>query len=141
MSTRKQRENWVNQFDKTRNSVVDATEKFVKRAGEKEPKQVCIIGFISSGKFHNDKVKNPIGDDWLSGIKESAPEFPIKLIDDLKKNGWEDANGNVCFHQHYQPLPVKGKDGNVYLAMNDTTMSSPAAMGYMMEGQRLLHEG
>ena len=68
---RKKRENWVNQFDKTRNSVVDATEKFVKLAGEKEPKQVQVIAFVSSGEFHNDSVKNPIGDDWMSGIKES----------------------------------------------------------------------
>ena len=138
---RKQRENWVNQFDKTHNSVVDATEKFVKRTGEKDPKQVQVIGFISSGMFHNEKNKNPIGDDWLNGILKSAPNFPKKLIDDLKENGWADANGNVCFHQHYQPLPVKGEDGNVYLAMNDTTMNTPAGMGYMMEGQKLLDEG
>ena len=138
---RKQRENWINQMNKTHDAFTDATAGFVNRAVEQKGGQVQVIGFISTVcNFHKDKVKNRIGDEWLSSLKKSEPNIPKKLIDDLMKNGWTDEDGNVCFHQHYQPLPVKGEDGNVYLAMNDTTMNTPAAMGYMMEGQRLLNE-
>lgn len=133
---KKKRENWNNQFDKTNNSVVDAVDKFVKRSGEKDPKQVKVIGFVSSGEFHNDSVKNPLSDDWMS----EDENVPQELLDDLRKNGWEGANGNVCFPENYQPLPVKGEDGNVYLAMNDTTIGTPSGMGYLMEGMRLLNE-
>ena len=95
------------------------------------------MGFISSGQFHNDGVKNPIEDEWMS----ENGEIPQELIDDLRKNGWTDADGNVCFPENYQPLPVKGADGNVYLAMNDTTMNTPAGMGYLMDAHALLVTG
>ena len=33
---------------------------------EPNEKNVCVMGFISSGEFHNDAVKNPINDDCMS---------------------------------------------------------------------------
>jgi len=131
------RNNLLRNLNKTNKSFI----KGVKNAcNDENKKQVCVVGFISSGMFHDDKVKNPLSEDWDNGIKNSAEYFPQELIDDMRKNGWTDADGNVCFREDYQPLPVKGKDGNVYLAMNDSTMSTPAGMGYMMEGTRLLNE-
>ena len=133
----KEHMNFLNQMNVSKSKIVDATERFgIRKEGSDEEKTVRVIAFISSDEFHNDSVKNPIGDDWMTEIGN----IPQELIDELRKNGWEDANGNVCFPENYQPLPVKGEDGNVYLAMNDTTMSTPAGMGYMMEGIRLLNE-
>ena len=96
-------------------------------------KEVRIISFISSGEFHNDKVKNPLPKDYLS-----ESDLPRELIDESIENGWLDENGNVCFPETFQPYPVKGEDGNVYLCMNDTTMKTPLGVGMLMEGWKLL---
>ena len=116
--------------------MLDNTKHIKSVDQEPIEKNVCVVGFISSGQFHNDGVKNPIKDEWMSG--ENVPQ---ELLDDMRKNGWTDADGNICFREDYQPLPVKGADGNVYLAMNDTTMNTPAGMGYMMDAHALLVTG
>jgi len=117
--------------------MLDNTKHIKSVDQEPIEKNVNMMGFISSGEFHNDSVKNPLNDDWMS----ENENIPQELIDDMKENAWTDANGNVCFREDYQPLPVKGEDGNVYLAMNDTTMNSPAGMGYMMDAYALLVTG
>jgi hypothetical protein len=117
--------------------MLDNTKHIKSVDQEPIEKNVCVVGFISSGQFHNDGVKNPIEDEWMS----ESGKIPQELLDDMRKNGWTDADGNICFREDYQPLPVKGADGNVYLAMNDTTMNTPAGMGYMMDAHALLVTG
>ena len=68
----------------------------------------------------------------------SESNIPRELIDESIENGWLDENGNVCFPENFQPYPVKGEDGNVYLCMNDTTMNTPLGVGMLMEGWKLL---
>ena len=99
---------------------------------EEEEKQVRVIGFITSGEFSNDKVKNPIPENYLC-----ETELPKELIQEMKDNGWCDENGNICFSQDFQPDPVKGEDGNVYLSMNDSSREE-LVMGLMMKGIDLL---
>ena len=96
-------------------------------------KVVKVTGFISSGEFHNDKVKNPLPKNYLS---ESG--LPKVLIDETKENGWCDEKGNVCFPTTFQPDPVKGEDGNVYLCMNDTSMKTSLGFSMLMKGTYLL---
>ena len=96
-------------------------------------KVVKVIGFISSGEFHNDKVKNPLPKNYLS-----RSGLPRVLIDETKENGWCDEKGNVCFPTTFQPDPVRGEDGNVYLCMNDTYMDTPIGVHMLMKGMNLL---
>ena len=56
----------------------------------------------------------------------------------MKDNSWCDADGNVCFPTTFQPDPVKGVDGNVYLSMNDTTDEN-LYFSMMMKGMELLN--
>ena len=97
-----------------------------------ETKEVRVIGFITSGAFHNDKVKNPLPMNYLS-----ETTLPKKLRNDLRDNGWFDADGNVCWPTTFQPDPVKGEDGNVYLSMNDNT-EEPLSHLMMAKGLDLL---
>jgi len=100
-----------------------------------DEKQVLVTGLISSGEFHDDSEKNPLRDSYLS---ESG--LPDELLEDIKKNGWL-CHKKVCFRENYQPSPVKGKDGNVYLLMNDTTMKNHSkSCGLMMESFVLLNQ-
>ena len=99
-----------------------------------DKKQVLVIGFISSGEFHDDSEKKPLPDSFMS-----ETELPEELLEDIMKNGWL-CHNKVCFQEDYQPSPVKGKDGNVYLSMNDTTMKNPSvSSGLMMESMVLLN--
>ena len=96
-------------------------------------KVVKVTGFISSGEFHNDKVKNPLPENYLS-----KSGLPRELIDVSIENGWCDEKGNVCFSQTFQPDPVKSEDGNVYLCMNDTSVDTPLGDYMLMKGMNLL---
>jgi|TARA_B100001971_G_scaffold121631_1_gene112045 hypothetical protein len=96
-------------------------------------KVVKVTGFISSGEFHNDKVKNPLPKNYLS-----KSGLPRELIDETIENGWCDEKGNVCFPETFQPDPVKGEDGNVYLCMNDTSMKTSLGFSMLMKGTYLL---
>ena len=98
-------------------------------------KSVRVIGLVSTGPFHNDKVKLPLPNDYLQVFGDA----PRELMDDVKKNGWLDKKGNVCFSQSYQPAPAKGKDGNVYLVLNDAVMEERGP-ALMLEGMRILDE-
>jgi len=98
-----------------------------------ETKQVRVITFMSSGALHNDEVKNPLPEEFLS-----ETELPKELIQEMKDNSWCDADGNVCFPTTFQPDPVKGVDGNVYLSMNDTTDEN-LYFSMMMKGMELLN--
>ena len=95
-------------------------------------KEVRVILFVTSGDLHNDKVKNPIPENYLCDS-----ELPKELIQQMKDNGWSDENRNICFPTTFQPDPVKGEDGNVYLSMNDNT-EEPLSHLMMAKGLDLL---
>ena len=100
-----------------------------------DEKQVLVTGLISSGEFHDDSEKNPLPDSYMS---ESG--LPKELIEDVMKNGWL-CGDKICFPEDYQPSPVRGKDGNVFLVMNDTTMKDTSvSCGLMMESFVLLNQ-
>jgi len=78
-------------------------------------REVKVIGFVTN------KVRNavkPIPDDYLSG----EASIPSSLIDEVKANGWQDENGSLWWSEDFQPAPVKGDDGNVYLLLSDSDM-------------------
>ena len=98
--------------------------------------EVRVIGFISSGEFHDDSVKDPIGEDYMS----DHGEIPKELIDEMKNNGWEN-NGNICFPEDFQPDPVIGEDGNVYLCMSDTTLKNEVLSTGLIMKSMMMREG
>jgi len=80
--------------------------------------EVRVIGFVVNKKSGNC---GPVPDNYLS--KEE--NFPIELLNDMKKNGWSDEQGNVWWSADFQPEPKLGNDGNVYLCLSDKDMEEP----------------
>lgn len=80
--------------------------------------EVRVIGFIVN---ENSNKCGPVPDDYMS----NENDFPIELLNDMKKNGWTDAQGNVWWSKDFQPQPKFGKDGNVYLCLSDEDMKRP----------------
>ena len=100
----------------------------------KEEKQVKIIGFISGG-FVDNSVKNPMPDGYIS---ESG--LPEELVEQMIANGWTDKEGNVCFPEDFNPYPVKGEDGHVYLVLNNQSLGKPIGDELMLSAKSMLGE-
>lgn len=78
----------------------------------KTTNEVRVIAFITN------EIKdycNPVPDTYLS----DEPNVPQELIEVMKKNGWQDQEGNIWWDKDFQPDPVKADDGNVYLCLSD----------------------
>ena len=106
----------------------------LKENNKTKTPQVIVTGFITSGEYHDGSVKNPMPDDYLEGCKD----MPQELIDTMKKSGWMNGD-NVCFPKNFLPKPVKGEDGNVYLCVNDSTMSNQGkSISLMIESTMML---
>lgn len=111
------------------------THKFKKETMEdKEEKKVMVVGFIS-GSLGDNTVKNPMPDGYIS---ESG--LPEELVQQMVENGWTDKYGNVCFAEDFNPYPVKGEDGHVYLALNNKSVGEPIGKELMMTAANLLFE-
>ena len=100
----------------------------------RKEKKVKVVGFIS-GSFGDNTVKNPMPDGYIS---ESG--LPEELVQQMVENGWTDKEGNVCFPEDFNPYPVRGDDGHVYLALNDKSVGEPIGMELMMTAANLLFE-
>jgi len=95
--------------------------------------KVRVIDFITSGNLPDEKVKNPLPEDYLC-----ETELPKELRNEMRDNGWFDAEGNVCFLRDFQPDPVKSRDGNVYLCKNDDFISHEHKLSLMQKAVDLL---
>jgi hypothetical protein len=101
--------------------------------------QVRIIGFITSP---DQDSKFPIPDNYLTEIDT----VPDALKDELRSVAWSDSHGTVWFPEGFRPRPVKGSDGNVYLAIGSDTMEDEIlrvkamteAMS-LLNGERTVH--
>jgi hypothetical protein len=78
-------------------------------------KEIRVIGFITN---EIKDVCGPVPENYLDGEKD----IPFKLIEEMKSNGWEDSNGVLWWDKDFQPEPVMGEDGNVYLCLSDEDM-------------------
>jgi hypothetical protein len=83
-----------------------------------EKNEVRVIGFVANKRFGNC---GPVPDNYLS----NEEGLPVELIDDMKKNGWSDEQGNIWWSEDYEPEPRLGNDGNVYLCLSDKDMEDP----------------
>jgi hypothetical protein len=81
-------------------------------------KEIRVIAFLT-----NDvkDYQGPVPDNYLS----KDENIPKQLVDELKKNGWKDSNNVLCWGKDFQPEPVLGEDGNVYLCLSDEDMKNP----------------
>ena len=86
-----------------------------KNKDNKQVRVILLIGGNWSKTKETEKYSMP--KDYLCNAKE----LPKELIQQSIDNGWTDSKGNVYFPETFQPDPVKGEDGNVYLVMNDRT--------------------
>jgi hypothetical protein len=92
---------------------------------------VKVIGFITN------KVKQangPIPDGFLS----NEENMPKELKEVMRTNGWEDANQHYWWSEDFQPEPVMGEDGNVYLCLSDADMDSGRFLSRMLVATRML---
>ena len=82
-------------------------------------KEVRIIGYITNEvrDYHA-----PVPENFMSNEKH----LPQGLIEEFKKNGWQDSQGVVWWRTDFRPDPVRGMDGNVYLCVSDTDTSTLA---------------
>ena len=98
-----------------------------------QEKGIRVIGFITS---EIEEKYLPVPDNYLSSEKD----MPTELIEDLKLNGWQDRSGNLWWGKDFQPNPVKGNDGNIYLCLSDADMEDPErSISRMMLAQSMLH--
>ena len=79
-------------------------------------KEIRVIGFLTN---EVRDVQGPVPKNYLS----KEVNIPKKLVEELKKNGWRDGDGNLWWDKDFQPEPVLGDDGNVYLCLSDEDMS------------------
>lgn len=85
----------------------------------KETKEIRVIAFVTNAV---KDVWGPVPDNYLSSEKN----MPTKLIEEMKSNGWKDSDGFIWWDKDFQPDPVLGKDGNVYLCLSDEDMNDPS---------------
>ena len=93
--------------------------KHMKEKVMKQTKEIRVIGFITN---EIKDVYGPIPYDYLDNEKN----IPSKLIEEMKSNGWKDSNGVLWWGKDFQPEPVIGEDGNVYLCLSDEDMKDPS---------------
>ena len=101
--------------------------------------QVKIIGFITNP---DQDSKFPVPDNYMT----EDDVVPAELMKELRSVAWSDADGNVWFPEGFRPRPVKGSDGNVYLAVGSDTMEDEVmrvkvmteAMS-LLNGERTVH--
>ena len=104
-------------------------EKLVKELSNYNGEnQVKIIGFITKP---DDGVKYPIPTNYLSGVPTND-EVPSELIEEMKSVAWSDAEGTIWFPEGFRPTPVKGSDGDVYLAVGSDTMEDEVMRDLVM---------
>ena len=84
-------------------------------------KEIRVIGFITN---EVKDVYGPIPDNYLDG----ETKIPSKLIDEMKSNGWEDSNGTLWWEKGFQPEPVMGEDGYIYLCLSDEDMKDTSRL-------------
>jgi hypothetical protein len=95
-------------------------------------KEIRVIGFITN---EIKDVYGPVPDDYL----DSEKNIPSKLIEEMKSNGWEDSNGVLWWEKDFQPEPVMGEDGNVYLCLSDEDMKDNSRiMERMLRSQQMI---
>jgi len=129
-------------FDKGSSFVTTSfRDAFAEKTNPNTDSQILVTGLISgdwdahmSTKSHmSTKYKMPV--DYM---KKS--QLPHSLIKQLIDNGWTSEEGNVYFPEDFQPEPVKGEDGNIYLVINDKTPQEDVVMKYSMRAMELLYE-
>ena len=88
---------------------------------------VRIIGFVGGdwSGYGNEQKKNKMPDNYLS-----STELPKPLIEQVKKNGWTDDEGNVYYKDDFQPEPYFDEEKNItwILANDKTEMADIMAM-------------
>ena len=95
-------------------------------------KEIRVIGFVTN---EVRDVQGPVPKNYLSKDKN----IPKKLVDELKKNGWRDGNGHLWWDKDFQPEPVLGEDGNVYLCLSDEDMNDPTrTVERMLRSQQMI---
>ena len=100
----------------------------------KNQEQVNVIGFIPLGTEPTDI---PIPKDYLS----ESP-LPKKIIEEMKEVGWMTEDGKIDFPHDYQPPPMRGKDGKVYLNLNKNSMEDQECMMSLMSfGMEMIERG
>jgi hypothetical protein len=92
---------------------------------------IRVIGFLT--KIEKD-VAGPIPDDYMKGCSD----IPQILIDELKVNGWQNRNGTVAWSEDYEPAPVIGDDGQVYLLLSDSDMDDEQRLNRRLHDARVL---
>ena len=107
----------------------------------KTDKQVRVISFISRPDI-KDEDKYEVSKHWkdiyLTTEKDNPMNFiPLVLREEMIANGWEDKNGYIWWDADFQPKPVKGECGNVYLNLNDSTLKE-SEMDKSSVGARIL---
>lgn len=80
--------------------------------------EVRIVGFVTNNKVGKC---GPVPANYLS----NEVNLPKELIDDMKLNGWSDEDGNLWWSKDFEPEPMHGSDGNVYLCLSDEDMKNP----------------
>jgi hypothetical protein len=87
--------------------------------------QVKVIAFITRP---DDCKKSPVPETYMSG----EGVVPPALIEELKSVGWSDGDGNIWFPEGFCPVPVRGDDGDVYLAVGSDTMKNEVRRNRVM---------
>ena len=95
--------------------------------------QVKVVGFISSEG--SGLGNNPIPSDYMC-----ETEVPNELINEMKKFGWCDEIGNICFPKDFHPNPVKDDKGDVWLSLNSSAVGEDICDELMMKAIFMLDE-
>ena len=97
-----------------------------------QEKEIRVVGFITNN------IKDyflPVPDNYLADEKN----IPKELIESMKKNGWQDKNGQIWWSKDFQPSPRIGSDGNIYLCLSDADVEDPLRCAVRMhEAKKLL---
>ena len=96
-----------------------------------ELKKIRVIGFIK--KIEKDVV-GPVPDDYMKG----STEIPQILIEELKANGWTNRSGLLGWSQDFEPAPVVGDDGHVYLLLSDADVEDKVRCARRMNEAKVL---
>jgi len=109
--------------------------KTIKEVTQNEVRMIALISgdWTEQGKFYDERY--PISDDYLS-----ESELPKDLLKQVKEAGWSDKDGNVFFPEDFQPEPMMGNDGNVYLVANNNTPKEELFFDYVNRGYQLLKQ-
>ena len=79
-------------------------------------KEIRVIGYITNTKKGKCRA---VSNDYLSKEKD----LPFESMQEMKSNGWQDEDGMVWWGEDFQPDPIIGSDGNVYICISDFDMS------------------